>query len=46
MSHSRKKYPHPMKHPFAILLPALAAAGILGSGCIAIPMGTETFTTE
>lgn len=35
-----------MKHPFAILLPALAAAGILGSGCIAIPMGTETFTTE
>lgn len=35
-----------MKHPFAILLPALAAAGILGSGCVAIPMGTETFTTE
>lgn len=35
-----------MKHPFAILLPALAAAGILGSGCVAIPMGTEKFTTE
>ena len=28
------------------LLPAIAAAVILGSGCIAIPMGTETFTTE
>ena len=36
-----------MKHPFAILLPALAAAAaIFGSGCIAIPMGAETFTTE
>jgi len=29
-----------------LLLPALAAtAAIFGSGCIAIPMGTETFTT-
>ena len=32
-----------MKH--SVPLSALAAA-VLGSGCIAIPMGTETFTTE
>lgn len=36
-----------MKTPLQLLLPALAAAAaVLGSGCIAIPCGTETFTTE
>lgn len=35
-----------MKIPARILIPATAAADILGSGCVAIPMGTETFTTE
>ena len=35
-----------MKIPARILIPATAAAGILGSGCVAIPMGTETFRTE
>ena len=36
-----------MKTPLQLLLPVLAAAAaVLGSGCVAIPMGTEMFTTE
>ena len=34
-----------MKTPLQLLLPALAAA-LLGAGCIAIPCGTEKYSTE